>query len=84
MIQMIRIKMAIEITTDLITFLLVILVPFGSAVAWLTMLHTRLRSIDKDVDKLQDEVRDISIKFGAHLLATKELFRSGEEQKQNE
>jgi hypothetical protein len=72
--------MVLEITVELLTFLVAILVPFGIAVAWLAVLRTRLNSLDCNVKELQKDFKDISIKFDAHLLATKELSRSGEEE----
>jgi hypothetical protein len=69
--------MAIEITTDLITFLVVILVPFGSAVAWLAVLHTKLKSSEEDIDKLQGEVRAMSIKLEVHIITANVLSKMG-------
>lgn len=68
------------LTVEFLGFIVAILVPFGIAMYRLGVLDTKIKSLDCDVKELQKDVKEISIKFGAHLLATKELSRTGEGQ----
>jgi hypothetical protein len=74
-------KMPLEdfLTLEFLGFLVAILVPFGIAMYRLGVLDTKVQSLVKDVEKLQNEVRETSIKLGAYTLARKELSRSGED-----
>jgi hypothetical protein len=71
-------------TPEIIGLLLAIVVPFGGAMIWLGTLRQRLKTLEANTGKMQDELRQLLIKFEADLLARRvEEERRKEEREEN-
>jgi hypothetical protein len=67
------------LTAEVLGLILTIAGLFGGAMFWLGVLHQRLKTLEKNTGTMQEDLKQLTIKFEADLLA-----RRAEEERRKE